>query len=219
MCKKTFSLLNEDQYNTIGAFWDEMSDIYGLENLQGLGLNWKNGYMDYVIGLKNGIIPNANFVVELPDNNTSVNNTTNSINLARTLNSDVDEMSPNSLKFTTNNVREYDLEYSSDVEIEEEIEIEYTISDIDYSDSKYNDRKLALSIVPISSLSVINSYIEYNNEIYYLNSNNYPLLFFLIFYYLIKILLNYFLLFFVLISFTTIFGVFLAKKKVKEGTV
>lgn len=112
------------------------------------------------------------FIVELPDNNTSVNNTTNSINLARTLNSDVDEMSPNSLKFTTNNVREYDLEYASDVEIEEEIEIEYTISDIEYSDSKYNDRKLALSIVPISSLSVINSYIEYNNEIYYLNSNN-----------------------------------------------
>ena len=66
--KKTFSLLNEDQYNTIGAFWDEISDIYGLENLQGLGLNWRNGYMDYVIGLKNGIIPNANFVVELPDN-------------------------------------------------------------------------------------------------------------------------------------------------------
>ena len=67
--KKTFSLLNEDQYNTIGVFWDEMSDIYGLENLQGLGLNWRNGYMDYVIRLKNGIIPNPNFVVELPDNN------------------------------------------------------------------------------------------------------------------------------------------------------
>ena len=33
---KEFSLLKEDQYNTIGAFWDEMSLLYGLENLQGV---------------------------------------------------------------------------------------------------------------------------------------------------------------------------------------
>ena len=33
---RTFSLIGEDQYNTIGAFWDEMSDIYGLESLEGL---------------------------------------------------------------------------------------------------------------------------------------------------------------------------------------
>ena len=32
---REFSLKDEDQYNTIGAFWDEMSLIYGLENLQG----------------------------------------------------------------------------------------------------------------------------------------------------------------------------------------
>lgn len=112
------------------------------------------------------------FIVELPDNNTIADNTTNSINLARTLNSDIDEMSPNGLKFTTKKVREYDLEYSSNQQIGEEIEIEYTISDIDYSDSKYNDRKLALSISPSSTLPIINSYIEYNGETYYLNSDN-----------------------------------------------
>ena len=64
---RTFSLLNEDQYNTIGAFWDELSEIYGLENLNGLGINWRNNKMDYVIGLKNDVIPNANYEVELPD--------------------------------------------------------------------------------------------------------------------------------------------------------
>ena len=37
---KRFSLLNEEQYNTIGAFWDEMEELYGLENLQGLGYKW-----------------------------------------------------------------------------------------------------------------------------------------------------------------------------------
>lgn len=64
---RTFSLLNEDQYNTIGAFFDELSEIYGLENLKGLGINWRNNKMDYVIGLKNDVIPNANYEVELPD--------------------------------------------------------------------------------------------------------------------------------------------------------
>ena len=40
---KEFSLLNEDQYNTIGSFWDEMEALYGLENLQGLGYKWEKG--------------------------------------------------------------------------------------------------------------------------------------------------------------------------------
>ena len=66
--KKTFSLLNEDQYNTIGAFWDELSEVYGLENLIGLGMNWRDNKMDYVIGLKNGTITNSNYEVDLPDN-------------------------------------------------------------------------------------------------------------------------------------------------------
>ena len=49
---KRFSLLNNDQYNTIGKYWDYFSLKYGLENLRGLGLNWENGSMEYIIGLK-----------------------------------------------------------------------------------------------------------------------------------------------------------------------
>ena len=55
---KEFSLIGEDQYNTIGAFWDEMAELYGLENLQGLGYNWNGPTMSYAIGLKNGIVEN-----------------------------------------------------------------------------------------------------------------------------------------------------------------
>ena len=65
---KEFSLKNEEQYNTIGDFWDEMSDIYGLENLCGLGYKWEDGKIFYAIGLKNGKINNYNFEIELPDN-------------------------------------------------------------------------------------------------------------------------------------------------------
>ena len=36
---RTFSTVGEKQYETIGAFWDEMSGIYGRENLRGLGYN------------------------------------------------------------------------------------------------------------------------------------------------------------------------------------
>ena len=64
---KTFSLLNEKQYDTIGAFWDEMSEIYGLENLVGLGYKWHNGKIDYAIGLKNGEINGYNLTITLPD--------------------------------------------------------------------------------------------------------------------------------------------------------
>ena len=65
---KAFSLKNEDQYNTIGQFWDDMSDIYGLENLIGLGYKWESCTIYYAIGLKNGEIEEADFEMELPDN-------------------------------------------------------------------------------------------------------------------------------------------------------
>ena len=65
---KQFSLDYEEQYNTIGEFWDEMSLKYGLENLQGLGYLWENNIIYYAIGLKNGVIENHNFSIELPDN-------------------------------------------------------------------------------------------------------------------------------------------------------
>ena len=64
---RTFSLIDEDQYNTIGAFWDEMTEKYGLESLWGFGYNWRDGKMDYAIGLKDGIIDGANFEIVLPD--------------------------------------------------------------------------------------------------------------------------------------------------------
>ena len=65
---REFSLENEDQYNTIGAFWDEMSFLYGLENLIGLGYKWKDNKISYAIGLKLGQIKDHNFSTELPDN-------------------------------------------------------------------------------------------------------------------------------------------------------
>ena len=64
---KEFSLHNENQYNTIGDFWDEMTLLYGLENLCGLGYKWENDKIFYAIGLKNGIINNSNFSIEIPD--------------------------------------------------------------------------------------------------------------------------------------------------------
>lgn len=37
---RTFSTVGEKQYKKIGAFWDELSEIYGRRNLRGLGYNW-----------------------------------------------------------------------------------------------------------------------------------------------------------------------------------
>jgi hypothetical protein len=34
---RVFDLTDEQQYETIGQFWDEMAALYGLENLRGLG--------------------------------------------------------------------------------------------------------------------------------------------------------------------------------------
>ena len=64
---KRFSLRNEEQYNTIGAFWDELSALYGLENLQGLGYQWTENEIFYAIGLKVGKIKGCNLSMELPD--------------------------------------------------------------------------------------------------------------------------------------------------------
>ena len=64
---KVFSLKNEEQYSTIGAFWDEMAALYGLENLQGLGYDWHGAQMSYAIGLREGCIKDANVSITLPD--------------------------------------------------------------------------------------------------------------------------------------------------------
>ena len=77
---KEFSLLNEDQYNTIGDFWDEMAEVYGLENLQGLGYKWENNKIFYAIGLRVGDIKDYNFSIELPDGDwVSVNGETENL--------------------------------------------------------------------------------------------------------------------------------------------
>lgn len=63
---RVFSIINNEQYKTIGAFWDELSEKYGMENLRELGYNWDNNSIEYVIGLNKGTIDNANFEIELP---------------------------------------------------------------------------------------------------------------------------------------------------------
>ena len=64
---KVFCLTNEQQYDTIGLFWDELANLYGLENLQGLGYKWENNNISYAIGLKNSCIEGFNLRMELPD--------------------------------------------------------------------------------------------------------------------------------------------------------
>ena len=69
---KEFLLLNNEQYNTIGDFWDKMALLYGLENLQGLGYKWADGKIYYAIGLKTGEIKDYNLCIKLPDENWTV---------------------------------------------------------------------------------------------------------------------------------------------------
>ena len=64
---RSFSTENDRQYETIGAFWDDLSAKYGLENLQGLGYGWTEHTIEYVIGLKSGEIDHADRTVNLPD--------------------------------------------------------------------------------------------------------------------------------------------------------
>ena len=64
---RVFDLTNEAQYETIGQFWDEMAAQYGLENLQGLGYQWRENQFFYAIGLKSGHIPGWNVSISLPD--------------------------------------------------------------------------------------------------------------------------------------------------------
>ena len=54
---KCFSTLNDGQYESIGAFWERMSTVYGRENLIGLGYGWTENTIRYAIGLKDGTEP------------------------------------------------------------------------------------------------------------------------------------------------------------------
>lgn len=49
---RIFSTKDSGQYKTIGEYWDTLSAIYGVGNLRGLGYNWTDGTIEYVIGLK-----------------------------------------------------------------------------------------------------------------------------------------------------------------------
>jgi len=64
---RTFSTVGEKQYETIGAFWDEMSERYGRENLRGLGYNWTETTIEYAMGLIDGEIEGSNINQTLPD--------------------------------------------------------------------------------------------------------------------------------------------------------
>ena len=69
---RQFSLYGEGQYDTIGAFWDEMAAKYGLESLRGLGYLWRDGEISYAIGLISGDIDGQNVEIELPDDGWTV---------------------------------------------------------------------------------------------------------------------------------------------------
>ena len=64
---RTFSTENDQQYETIGAFWNELAAKYGRVNLQGLGYGWTERSIEYVIGLIDGEIDEADRAVILPD--------------------------------------------------------------------------------------------------------------------------------------------------------
>ena len=64
---RTFSTAGEQQYETIGAFWEEMSRSYGRENLWGLGYHWTDTSIAYAIGMIGGEIDGASLRMTLPD--------------------------------------------------------------------------------------------------------------------------------------------------------
>ena len=64
---KDFAVTDEQQFETIGRFWEEMSLLYGQENLMGLGYHWSEKTLSYAIGLKDGDIRDSNMSIVLPD--------------------------------------------------------------------------------------------------------------------------------------------------------
>ena len=64
---RDFELTDQQQYETIGQFWDEMAALYGLEHLRGLGYAWQANTISYAIGLKGGDIEGCDLRIALPD--------------------------------------------------------------------------------------------------------------------------------------------------------
>lgn len=79
--RRVFSTKNEEQYVSIGSFWDEMSKLYGRDKLMGLGCNWGEDSIEYVIALKEGIIAGADFEIDLPEQWNTVCGKTVQLNL------------------------------------------------------------------------------------------------------------------------------------------
>lgn len=48
----TFSTVGNKQYETIGNIWDKLSELYGVENLRGLGFGWTDTSISYSFGFK-----------------------------------------------------------------------------------------------------------------------------------------------------------------------
>lgn len=51
-----FSTAHGAQYAAIGQYWDDMSNIFGRENIRGLGYNWMKDTIEYVIGMKDNSV-------------------------------------------------------------------------------------------------------------------------------------------------------------------
>lgn len=49
-----FSTLGGRQYEDIGRYWDFFAGLCGRENLLGLGLNWEENSLEYVMGVREG---------------------------------------------------------------------------------------------------------------------------------------------------------------------
>ena len=77
--KIRFDCKNNQQFTGIGEFWKHMRDLYPNDSLKGVGCNWDNDCLDYIIGdfvtARNynmcatiECYPNAEYVeIDLPD--------------------------------------------------------------------------------------------------------------------------------------------------------
>ncbi len=54
---RTFSTENEIQYENIGQYWDDFASLYGREAIKGLGFNWAEHSIEYVLGTIDHALP------------------------------------------------------------------------------------------------------------------------------------------------------------------
>lgn len=110
------------------------------------------------------------FIFDLPD--TSTTKFTNKVKLSRTLNVEGTDTYSDPLTFVASENREFTLSATVNQELKNTTDVTYTVSELDYEDSKYNDKKLSLIITPSSNCYYQDAKILYNNSYYYLNSDN-----------------------------------------------